>query len=174
MQRLSLILITAVLLLSALPQTMFAQTAESQTTLIDTFKDWAAYQHDGKASKICFALTKPKTTSPSSLKRNPVFFYVSAWPKDGVKAEISVKMGYTIKKDSVATIKIGSASYRLLTESDKAFVDDPTAELKLIEAMKRGSTMIVEAQSANGASSKDTYSLRGVTKAIKTLVENCS
>ena len=153
---------------------ILGQSAAAQTTLVDTFRDWAAYEHNGKPSKICFALTKPTKTSPKSLNRNPVFFYISAWPKDGVKVEVSVKMGYTIQKDSVATIKIGSASYRLLTESDKAFVDDPTAELKLIEAMKRGSTMTLEAKAASGQTSKDTYSLRGVTKALKTLVENCS
>lgn len=152
---------------------LFGRSAAAQTTLVDTFRDWAAYEHNGQPSKICFALTKPTKTSPKLQNRKPVFFYVSAWPKDGVKAEVSIKMGFTIKKDSVATIRIGSASYRLLTESDKAFVDDPTAELKLIEAMKRGSTMTVEAKAESGQISKDTYSLRGATKAIKTVLENC-
>lgn len=164
---------SATLLTVILLTTVWALPVQAQTTLVDTFKDWATYEHDGKPSKICFALTKPQKSTPASLKRQPAFFYVSAWPKDGVKAEISVKMGYEIKKDSIATIKIGSASFRLLTEADKAFVDDPTTELKLLQAMKRGSSMTVEAQTLSGQTSKDKYSLRGVTKAIRSLTKNC-
>jgi hypothetical protein len=151
-----------------------APQANAQTALIDTFRDWASYEHKGNPSKICFALSKPQKTSPENIQREAAFFYVSAWPKDGVKAEISIKLGMALKKNSLATVRIGSASYRLIIEADKAFVDDATAELKMLESMKRGSKLTVEAITASGKKIRDTYSLRGVTKAIKSVFQACS
>ena len=150
-----------------------SHAVQAQTTLIDTFRDWASYEHNGKSQKICFALSKPLKTIPQNIKRDAAFIYVSAWPKDGVKAEVSVKLGFPLKQDSIATIKVGSESYRLIVEDDKAFVDDATAELKLLEAMKRGSKLTIEVLSADGKTVRDTYSLRGVTKAIQSLSTTC-
>ncbi len=153
---------------------LITPAANAQTALIDTFNDWASYEHKGAPSKICFALSKPQKTTPSGLQREAAFFYISAWPKDGVRAEISIKLGMPLKRNSLATVKIGSSSYRLIIEADKAFVDDATAELKMLESMKRGSKLTVDAIAANGKKIRDTYSLRGVTKAIKSVFKSCS
>ena len=164
-----------VLIIAAgLTAVMAPVSANAQTSLIDTFRDWASYEHKGAPSRICFALSKPQKTVPKGVPREAAFLYVSAWPKDGVKAEVSIKLGVPLKKDSLVTVRIGPASYRLIIEADKAFVDDATAELKLLEAMKKGSKLTVEAITASGKKIRDTYSLRGVTKAIKSLNQSCS
>lgn len=146
-------------------------TAASAATLVKTYRDWSLFSHEQSDKKICFAATQPKDSAPSD--REGVFFYVSAWPKDGVKSEVSVRLGYKIKQGSTVKVSVGSDSFDLFAKDDKAFVADPTEELKLIEAMKRGSSMKVEATSDSGSSTSDTYSLMGISAALRGLSDTC-
>lgn len=148
-------------------------TAASAATLVKTYRDWSLFSHEQTDKKICFAATQPKDSTPEGADREGVFFYVSAWPKDGVKSEISVRLGYTIKKGSTVKVSVGSSSFDLFAKDDKAFVADPTEELKLIEAMKRGSSMKVEATSDSGSSTADTFSLMGISAALQGLSNTC-
>jgi len=141
----------------------------AQTKLVNEFKDWNVYRHTGEPAKICFATSQPKETDPRGMNRSSAYFYVSAWPKDGVKAEVSLKLGFDIKPQSGIQVAIGSGRYSLFPKGDKAFVNDPQDELKLIDAMKRGSFMTVTAQTSRGSRVKDTYSLIGVTQAINAI-----
>ncbi|MCH9808977.1 MAG: invasion associated locus B family protein [Alphaproteobacteria bacterium] len=148
-------------------------SAVSAATLVKTYRDWSVFSHDKSNNKICFAATQPKDSTPAGSNRDGVFFYVSAWPNDGVKSEISVRLGYTIKQGSTVKVSVGSSGFDLFAKDDKAFVADPTQELKLIEAMKRGSTMKVEATSDQGSATSDTFSLLGVSAALKGLANTC-
>lgn len=146
----------------------------SAATLVKTYRDWSLFSHEQSDKKICFAATQPKDTTPAGANREGVFFYVSAWPKDGVKSEVSVRLGYQIKQGSTVKVSVGSNSFDLFAKDDKAFVADATQELKLIDAMKAGSSMKVEATSDSGSETSDTYSLIGISAALKGLSESCS
>ena len=61
----------------------------------------------------------------------------------------------------------------MFTEKEFAFVKDRAAELKLINAMKRGSTMTVKGLSARGTLTTDSYSLSGITAALKRMDQEC-
>ncbi|MFM9849813.1 MAG: invasion associated locus B family protein [Hyphomicrobiaceae bacterium] len=162
--------ITALLLgsLAALP------TAPAQTTRpASVFGDWTAHAHQDAKAKICYAASQPKTQEPKAAKRDPAFFYVSAWPKDGVKTEVSVKIGYPLKKDSEVTVTVGKDTFKLFTTSERAFVGDPAQEVQLVETMKKGSTMQVRGTSERGTATIDTYSLNGLPQAMQALVELC-
>jgi invasion protein IalB len=148
-------------------------TAASAATLVKTYRDWSLFSHEQSDKKICFAATQPKDSAPEGADREGVFFYISAWPKDGVKSEISVRLGYKIKQGSTVKVSVGSDSFDLFAKDDKAFVADPTEELKLIEAMKRGSSMKVDATSDSGSSTSDTYSLMGISAALRGLSDTC-
>ncbi|MCB1520137.1 MAG: hypothetical protein KDJ37_06125 [Hyphomicrobiaceae bacterium] len=141
--------------------------------LIEKNGDWSLFIHDAAQKKICFAASQPAESSPADAKRDPVYFYISAWPKDGVKTEVSVLLGYPIKKGSDVTVSIGGASFKLFPQDDKAFVADPNDELKLIDAMRRGNDMKVAATSEAGVVTEDSFSLRGVTASLKDLDQKC-
>ena len=70
-----------------------AQTVKS----IGTFSSWTAFTHGEGASLLCFVTAQPTKQEPAGAKRSPAFVYVSSWPKDGVKAEVSVRVGYQIQ-----------------------------------------------------------------------------
>ena len=92
---------------------------------------------------------------------------------DGVKAEISVKLGYPIKTGSDITVMVGNDTFTLFPKEERAYVADATEELKLIEAMKKGSKLTVQATSERGTATTDTYSLAGLSQALQALAAAC-
>lgn len=136
--------------------------------------DWVMYTAEAGGSRLCFVTSQPTDTKPDGARRDAIHFYVSAWPKEGVKAEVSVKLGYPIKRGSAPTVSVGPQAFKLFVKDDKAFVADPTAELKLIDAMKKGGKILVEAVSERGTATSDIYSLNGFEKAIQALSAKCT
>jgi invasion protein IalB len=147
----------------------FAQGANT----VGTYGNWSLNATPGDADKTCFAAASPTQKEPAGANRAPVVFYVSAWPKDGVKSEISVKLGYKIKAGSEIVLTVGTATYKLFAKDDRAFIGDATQELKLLEAMKKASKLQVQATSERGTATTDTYSLGGLTQALQALAQNC-
>jgi|SRR5690606_31804270 len=150
-----------------------ATSAAAQTKLVDTFNDWYFYSHDGSDERVCFAASAPQSSQPAGVSREPAYFYISAWPGEGVRTELSVKIGYSFRDGSEATVTVGNESFTLFTHDDRAFVNNPIEELKLLEAMKRGANMVVEGVTEEGTTTRDTFSLMGVTKAVQTLTSQC-
>lgn len=155
--------------LLAYPEAVAAQGANR----LGAFGDWTVNATPDAASKTCFAASQPTQKEPAGANRAPVVLYISAWPKDGVKSEISVKLGYRIKGGSDVTVIVGTATYSLFPKDDRAFVADATQELKLLDEMKKGAKMVVQATSERGTATTDTYSLAGLTQAMKSLAEAC-
>jgi hypothetical protein len=89
-------------------------------TMVGRFNAWTVYVHESGQARLCFAAAAPNTTEPAGARRTPVYFYISAWPKDGVRAQPSVKIGYPFKKGSDATAMIGTAAFTLFTRDDRA------------------------------------------------------
>jgi invasion protein IalB len=149
--------------------------ALAQETALETgrFGDWVVNQNGGGGPKICFAASQPKLKEPAGANRAKIVLYVSAWPKEGVKTEISVKLGYQAKAGVPVTASVGSDAFQLFVKDDRAYVSDPTEELKLVEAMKSGSSVIVKATSAKGTQTTDTYSLKGLDQALKAIATAC-
>lgn len=161
--------------LAAVATCGLAQTADAQTAnQVEKHGDWIMYTADAGGSRLCFVTAQPNDTKPDGARRDAIHFYVSAWPKEGVKSEVSIKLGYPVKKGSTPTVSIGPQAFKLFIKDDKAFVADPTAELKLIEAMKKGGKVLVEAVSERGTSTSDIYSLSGFDKALQALSVKCT
>ena len=146
-----------------------AQTVKS----IGTFSSWTAFTHGEGGSLLCFATAQPTKQAPTGAKRSPAFVYVSSWPKDGVKAEVSVRVGYPLKGGSDVTMSVGNAEFKLFAHGDRAYIADAGEELKLIEAMRRGSTMTIVGTSERGTTTTDTYSLAGITQALQAVTTSC-
>jgi hypothetical protein len=163
----ALAIATCAALVSAYPT-----SADAQTRTIKKFGDWRVLTHDGPEGRICFAIAAPKTSEPPAAAPG-AHFYVSAWPKEGVRAEISVKTSVLLKPNAPASIAIGQNFYKLFSMGDRAFVMDATDELKVLDAMKKGSSITVIAQSEQGVVSKDTYSLAGIAQALQSVSGGC-
>jgi hypothetical protein len=142
----------------------------AQTRTVKKSGDWRVLAHDGPEGRICFAVATPKSSDPPS---SGAHFYVSAWPKDGVRAEISVKTSVPLKPGAPASIAVDQTFFKAFSKGDRAYVIDATDELKLLEAMKKSATVMVVAQSEQGVVSKDTYSLSGLSQALQAVSAGC-
>ncbi len=153
-----------------------AETAEvgsDKAKLLDKFRDWTVFIHEAGGSRICFAAAAPNEMQPKTAKRTPVIFYLTTWAKDGVRNEVSVKQGYTLKTGSGATVTAGGQNFTLIADDDKVFVKDTAEEKKLIAAMSGGGIVAVKATSAKGTVTTDKYSLDGLADALKKMQEAC-
>lgn len=140
---------------------------------LGAYGNWSLNATPDAANKTCFAATSPTAKEPAGANRAPVVLYISAWPKEGVKSEISIKLGYKIKTESEVVVTIGTATYKLFGKDDRAFVADATQELKLLDEMKKGTKLQVQATSERGTATIDTYSLAGLSQALKALAQSC-
>lgn len=151
-----------------------APTAPAQAVdLIDKQDNWSLYADNATPKTVCFIAAQPQAVEPLGANRGPIFFYISAWPKDGVKTEPSIKVGYPLAADKDMTVSVGTDTFKLFAKGERGFVSDATEEQKLIETLKKGSTAIVKATSARGTATTDTYSLSGIGKALEKLATTC-
>jgi invasion protein IalB len=170
MLRLPTGLILATILGSALAA---GDVAAEGATVAGVFGGWSLYTTEAGATRLCFIAAPPAERKPPNANRATTLFYVSAWPKDGIRSEVSVKLGYPIKPASEVTVAVGKDTFKLFPKDERAFVADATEELKLIEALKKGSEAAVSATSARGTATTDTYSLTGVKQALQALATAC-
>ena len=162
----SLLLFSSTLMISG---PVSAQTAK----FLERFDDWSVYVNDQPGKKICFAIAEPKDKKPKNVKRGPIYFYVSHWPGDQVKNEISVKIGYPFRPGSSATVTIGKAKFKLFTKEEGAFVQDQAKEKQLVDAKRGGNLMIIQGRSKRGTLTTDRYSLKGISAALDRVAKEC-
>jgi invasion protein IalB len=137
------------------------------------FNDWQLITVGKSDSKNCYVATEVKEAGSGPAERSVSAVYISAWPKDGIKAEVSVKLGFAPKADVGAKATVGKDSFAMFIKDEHAFVADATQELKLVDAMKKGQKLVIEASTAAGVSVKDTYSLSGITGALAAKTAAC-
>lgn len=147
--------------------------AHGAAMVMKEFGAWSLHQSRDASHNICYVVSTPKSKKPSNANRAAIVFYVSAWPKDGVRNQVSVKFGYPINREKAITAQIGTDSFKLTARDERAYIYDATQELKMLEAMKKGSKMVVKATSQRGTRTTDTYSLSGISAALEALAGQC-
>lgn len=152
-----------------------ASVNPAEPTLLGQFQDWGAYIASPGGKKVCFALAKPKEMKASreGAKRDQAYIFVATRPEESVKNEISVILGYPLKKDADAIAEVGSAKFAMFTQNDGAWIKNAAEEPQLIEAMRKGSDLIVKGTSTRGTETTDTYSLMGVSNALDRVAKEC-
>ena len=155
--------------LFALPATASAETV----TKVETVSDWSLFADDAKPHKFCFVSSEPKSTDPADTAREAPRAYTSAWPKDGVKGEVSVRLGFQTMKGTEISASGAPEGFQLVASDARAFVKDATQELKLVEAMKKGAKLTLSSKTQTGVAVTDTYSLTGLGGALQKMQEEC-
>jgi len=146
--------------------------AAGKPTQLGTFGEWGAYQTQGKA-KTCYALAQPKDRQPSSVKRDAAYIFISTRPNENVKNEISIIMGFPMKDGGEAHADINGVNFDLIAKGSNAWVKNPAEEGQFIDALKKGSKLVVKAASAKGKTTTDTYSLGGLSQALDKVHKEC-
>jgi hypothetical protein len=145
--------------------------------------------------KTCYALSTPENPIDIGIKNGrkiklnrgnddttPVAIFVQFIPSQKVFSEISIGLGYPIKRSSVPEIDIDGKKFKLgiappdsKSDADRSWTWAGSSEQdkKIIKAMQLGEKAIVSAESPSGKKTVDTYSLIGFTAAYKKAQNNC-
>ena len=82
-------------------------------------------------------------------------------------------VGYPQKSGVDATATIGSASYVMYTQNDGAWVKNAAEESQMVEAMRKGSDLVIKSVSTHNTKTTDTYSLKGISDALDKVAAEC-
>ncbi|RDV04173.1 invasion associated locus B family protein [Undibacter mobilis] len=174
----AIVLTTATAVLVAISlNPAFAQKKDptEQAVLLGQFGDWGAYTATPGGKKVCFVLSKPSsaTTEPAGRNRDASYAFVSTRPAENVKNEVSLIVGYPQKPNHDASATVDAKSYVLYTQNDGAWVKNAGEEAQMVDAMRKGSSLVVKSESGRGTKTTDTYSLRGVAEALDKVAAEC-
>lgn len=139
------------------------------------YGEWGAYKAAPNGKKVCFALSKPisSSTVPPNRPRDPAWLFISSRPAERVKDEVSVIFGYGLKPNTDASMEIAGGRYAMNTQGDGAWVKNPAEEPKLVETLRKGVDVTVKGTSTRGTVSTDVYSLRGLAQALDRVGQEC-
>jgi hypothetical protein len=161
---------------NAAPAAPGPQTAAAAgPTLLGQFGDWGAYTANAGGRTLCYALAKPSSsaTQPTGRPRDPAYVFIATRPAENVRNEVSIVIGYPFKPGYEASADIGSAKYAMYTQADGAWVKNPAEEARMIDAMRKGSDLVVTGESGKGTKSTDRYALRGLGQALDRVAAEC-
>jgi len=162
----------------ALAQPKPSANPVAQATLLGQYGDWGAYAATPGGHKVCFALAKPVSSQDNPPNRrtaaNVVYLFISTRPEEKVNNEVSVLVtGYAFKPNSEANVTVAGAGFAMYTQNDGAWVKNAAEEAKLIEAMRKGSDVVIKATTSRGTQTTDTFSLKGIGQAVDRASQEC-
>jgi hypothetical protein len=106
--------------------------------------------------------------------RGPVHALVTHRPALGSRDVVSLIAGYPLKPDADVVVTIDrKQKFALFADKETAWALDDKTDRALVQAMVRGSTMVVEGVSSRGTKTKDTYSLTGFGKMYQAIGKAC-
>jgi hypothetical protein len=149
--------------------------AQESTNRVTTISDWNVFTE--AEPKECWGVSKPTETvntrdgAPVSVRRDDILLFVTFRP--GKAAEVSFTGGYTFAGGSTVEVAVDNQTFQLFTEGEWAWTGSPEDDLKLMTALKAGSTAVLKAQSGRGTLTTDTFSLRGFTAAMEDAEKRC-
>ena len=149
-----------------------AKAGSAKSTPVGRFGEWDVFATSGKG-KTCYTLARPKERVPANLKRDDAYVFISNRPAENVHNEISVIMGFAMKDGAEPSADIGGAAFQMIAKGSNAWLKNPAEEGRFIEAMKKGSKLVVKASSSRGHASTDTYSLAGISEALARIRKDC-
>ena len=161
--------IVLLLVMPLFPAAAFAQGTER----VGDYGDWSVFRYYENGQPTCYMATNPKRDEGDYTQRGDFFAIVTHRPGEGTRDEVSIVAGYTYKKDSTVELRVGDRKWVLFTDADGAFAADSDTDRAIVQAMIRGSTMVVKGASSRGTATTDTYSLIGVTKAHGAVGKAC-
>ncbi|HHS89499.1 MAG TPA: hypothetical protein ENJ26_03940 [Rhodobacteraceae bacterium] len=156
----------------ALGISVTAAVAQKATPL-EQYKDWGAFTFNSGSGKVCYIISKPLKMEPENRNHGDVYFFITHRPGENVRNEASLLVGYSFKEGSRVKVNVDGTEFVLFTKDDGAWVENAAEESSLVTAMKRGRELVASGVSSRGTKTRYTFSLSGVTAALKRIDAEC-
>ncbi|RJL06453.1 hypothetical protein D3P06_03830 [Paracoccus aestuarii] len=150
-------------------------SAQESSNVVATEGDWTVFAADNP--RECWAVSPPRSTQNTrdgqtvEVARGDIRLYVAYRP--GQNGEVSFSGGYPFAPDSTVEVDVGGRTFNLFTEGDSAWTGSPSDDEALIGALRAGASAVVTGRSSRGTTTKDTFSLTGITAATNTARSRC-
>lgn len=149
-----------------------APAALAQSKAIGRYNDWRVYTEGEGRNMVCFAAVEPSDMAPKSASHGEVTFYVAAFKSGAATSQPSLRVGYTLRSDLAPQAVIGRDKFPMFAAGQEAFFPDDR-EKPLVEALKKGQELRVEATSVKDARTAYHFSLKGSRDAIDKARDLC-
>ncbi len=145
----------------------------AELTMLGDFAAWHAYSYDDDGGKVCFMSSSPVKSdiSNASATRDEPELFITHWTADNAANVISVNLGYV--PEGKVTIQIDGKSYDMIPNGETAWMESSEKDSALTLALQKGSSAVVQAASARGTRTSDTYSLKSSATAYKAISQSC-
>lgn len=150
-----------------------AQALGQEPVFQGEHNDWRVFTRGEGEARICYATSRPTDERPASVDHGDVYFLVSSWASGAAEEQPSFLAGYPLQPDHAPVARVGSSRYQMYVSEQEGFVEELRDEARLVDAMRRGYTMRVEAMSTRGTATAYEFSLSGVTAALEQVEELC-
>lgn len=148
--------------------------AQSAPKLSGTHGDWSVYTRGSGSERICYVLSEAQTESPTTVNHGDIYFMVSNWKNGAATEQPSFLAGYNLKTTRAPKAQVGSTALTMFAADNEAFITENSDERRLVAKMRAGSTMTVSAVSSRGTQTRYTFSLKGVTAALRQAKSACN
>ena len=161
------------------------QAAGEEAYRVAVIKDWTVVVW-ASGDLECGIISKPRRQvairggKEAVVRRGKISLSISVDPRDPPPHyRVSYQSGYPFRQNSAATLNIDNQAYTLIVgtaEENSEWAWPPSAEddNKVVDAMKMGLNAVITATSRRGTEVKDTFSLLGVTDALKLAEQRCA
>lgn len=150
-----------------------ASGAMAAETNLGTFKFWTAWKSSDANGVVCYVSSQPQDAQPTNVNRDPIHFIVIHRKGLGTRNEVQTLVGYPLKSGSTPSVVVDGRSYSMVIAGSAAWLASEGDEGGFVDGMKRGTEMVVRGTSQRGTNTTDTYSLSGVTAAMKEIDKAC-
>lgn len=158
---------TVKILAASLVLTMSAITAAhaAPPVRLDQFGAWSAFSYKSDGGTSCYILSTPTTQMPANVDHGDNFFMV-AHPsgKDYVPEAM---VGYDLRQGAPMTAVIDGKTFAMFTQDRHGWVQNEADQPSMIQALKSGDKLELHATSKRGTATSYSYSLSGITAALK-------
>ena len=166
----SALALAVLLSLSFWPGPAPAQTPQT----LGTAGKWSAYTFLEEGNTVCYMSSEPDKQEGNYKVRDKAFALVTHRPALNSRDVVSFIAGYPLKPDLDVTLVIdGRQRFLLFPSAETAWARDEKTDRAIVEAMIKGTTMVVNGVSARGTKTVDTFSLAGFTQTYRTISRAC-
>jgi len=144
-----------------------ALAAQAEPSRIQQFDDWGVYSYPAASGTVCYALSMPKTMAPSGIDHGKNYFLVSPAGGKGGGFVPEAVMGYALKAGGPVSVSVGETRFAMVSKDNAAWTESPAQDPALVAALQGGAEMTVSATSKRGTATRYTYSLSGISAALK-------
>ena len=162
-------------LLALLASTLASEPAGAQSSeSIGEAGKWRAYTFLEDGKKVCYISAAPDKSEGDYKVRGPVYALVTHRPALSSRDVVSLIAGYPLKPGADVTVTIDrKRNFKLFADKETAWAPDEKADRALVQAMIKGSTMVVEGVSSRDTKTRDIYSLSGFGKMYQAIGKAC-